>query len=263
RMTRALDEALAAYRFDEAARVLYDHIWKTFCDWYLELSKPLLQGEDAAAQAETRATAAWALDHIVVCLHPIMPFITEALWTATRGSGLCAHAPWPDLPDTLVDPAADAEMDWIVRLIEGIRSLRAEMNVPAGAQLEMVMTGHSPAIAMRLLRNSDLVQRLARLREVAVAEHAPEGAVTFALGEVAISLPLAGVIDVAAESARLDREIAKLDKEMTGIDAKLANQNFLAKAPAEVVEENRERRTALEAEKTRLTAARDRLAGLA
>ncbi|MEM9764555.1 MAG: valine--tRNA ligase, partial [Pseudomonadota bacterium] len=264
RMVAAVDEALVAYRFNDAATALYDHIWKTFCDWYVELAKPLLQGDDTAAQAETQATAAWALDQIVICLHPIMPFVTEALWeqTGEKAGGratMCAHAPWPVLADSLIAPAADAEMDWTIRLIEGVRSLRAEMNVPAGAQLELVMTGHSPAVAMRLLRNASLVKRLARLSEVAVAEQAPEGSVTFALDDCAISLPLAGVIDIEAESARLRREIDKLAKERKGLEAKLANENFLAKAPADVVAENRERLESVGAETARLEAAQARL----
>ncbi|MEM6972431.1 MAG: valine--tRNA ligase [Pseudomonadota bacterium] len=267
RMVAAVDEALAAYRFNDAATTLYDHIWKTFCDWYLELSKPLLQGEDAGAQAETRATAAWALDRIIICLHPIMPFVTEALWEETGARaggrpGMCAHADWPVLAQDLADADADAEMGWTIRLIEGIRSLRAEMNVPAGAKLELVMTGHTPAVAMRLLRNSELVQRMARLSEVAVAEHAPDGSVTFSLDDCAISLPLAGVIDVEAESARLTREIDKLVKERKAVEAKLANERFLTKAPAEIVAENRQRLETLAGEITRLEAALARLATL-
>ncbi|MEM6489326.1 MAG: valine--tRNA ligase [Pseudomonadota bacterium] len=268
RTVARVDEALAAYRFNDAATALYDHIWKTFCDWYVEFAKPLLQGDDAAAQAETRATAAWALDRIIVALHPFMPFITEELWTqiGTHAGGrnsMCVHADWPVLSPLLVDAEADAEMEWTIRLIEGIRSLRVEMNVPDGALIEMVMTGHTPATAMRLLRNADLVQRMAKLREAAVAETAPPGSVTFAMPDCAIALPLAGVIDVAAERARLGREIAKLHKEIAGLGAKLANQGFLAKAPAEVVAEQRARLATAEGEAARLAAAEERLSTLA
>ncbi|MEO1532413.1 MAG: class I tRNA ligase family protein, partial [Pseudomonadota bacterium] len=235
---------------------------KTFCDWYVELAKPLLQGEDEAAKAETRATANWALGQIVAALHPIMPFITEELWKGIGREGLCAHAPWPVLSPDLVDEAADQEIGWTIRLIEGVRSLRAEMNVPAGAQIELVLTGHDPATAMRLLRNAELVQRLARLREVAVAEEAPEGSVTFAMEDCAVNLPLAGVIDVSAEKARLDKEMGKLGKEIGGLQGKLANEKFLAKAPEEVVAEQRERLAVAEAERARLAQAMERLARL-
>ncbi|MEL7346945.1 MAG: class I tRNA ligase family protein, partial [Pseudomonadota bacterium] len=264
RMVAAVDEALEAYRFNDAAAALYDHIWKTFCDWYVELAKPLLQGDDGAAKTETRATAAWALDRIIVALHPIMPFITEELWAeiGTQIGGratMCVHADWPVLDSGLIDPAAEEEIGWMIKLIEGVRSVRAEMNVPAGAQIELLMTGHSPATAMRLLRNADLIQRLARLKEVAVAEEAPAGCVTFAMEDCAINLPLAGVIDVAAETGRLDREIGKLDKEMGGLSAKLSNEKFLAKAPEAVVAEQRDRLATAEAERTRLMAAKERL----
>ncbi|MGF1552040.1 MAG: valine--tRNA ligase [Paracoccaceae bacterium] len=263
RMTRALDAALAEYRFDDAARAIYDHTWKTFCDWYVELAKPLLQGDDDGAKAETRATAAWALDHIVTCLHPFMPFVTEELWGQTgERDRLCCHAPWPELPDALLDERAAAEIAWTIRLIEGVRSLRAEMSVPAGAKLELVLTGHDAPTAMRLLRNAEMIQRLARLSEVAVADEAPAGSVVFAMEDCAVNLPLAGVIDIAAERARLDRELAKLDKDRRSIEGKLANEKFLAKAPEAVVDEQRERLAAAEAERARLEAARDRLAGL-
>ncbi|MEM7497329.1 MAG: valine--tRNA ligase [Pseudomonadota bacterium] len=262
RMVAAVDTALTEYRFNEAAAALYDHIWKTFCDWYVELAKPLLQGEDEAAKAETRATAAWALGQIVAALHPIMPFITEELWKGIGREGLCAHADWPVLPLDLADEGADKEIGWTIRLIEGIRSLRAEMNVPAGAQIEMVLTGHDPATAMRLLRNAALIQRLARLSEVAVAEDAPEGSVTFAMEDCAVNLPLKGVIDVTAERARLKKEMGKLDKEIGQLQGKLANEKFLAKAPEAVVAEQRERLATAEAERARLAQALERLAGL-
>ncbi|MEO0425948.1 MAG: valine--tRNA ligase [Pseudomonadota bacterium] len=262
RMVAAVDAALAEYRFNDAAGALYDHIWKTFCDWYVELAKPLLQGEDEAAKAETRATANWALGQIVAALHPIMPFITEELWSGIGREGMCAHAPWPTLPADLIDETADQEIGWTIRLIEGVRSLRAEMNVPAGAQIELVLTGHDPATAMRLLRNSELVQRLTRLREVAVAEHAPDGSVTFAMEDCAVNLPLAGVIDVSAEKARLDKEMGKLGKEIGGLQGKLANEKFLAKAPEAVVAEQRDRLATAEAERARLAQAMERLAGL-
>jgi len=263
RVAAATDEALAAFRFNDAANGLYQHVWGVFCDWYVELSKPFLQGENKALRLETQRTMSWALDQCLILLHPIMPFITEEIWDQiTPRETLLVHAPWPQLSLDLADATADAEIGWVIRVIEGIRSVRAEMNVPAGAKLEMVMTGHNAAVGMRLLRNAELIQRLARLSECAVAEHAPEGSVTVALEDCAINLVLAGVIDVAAETARLEKATAKLEKEIGGLTAKLANEKFLAKAPEAVVEEQRERLAAAEAEHAKLAVARARLTGL-
>jgi valyl-tRNA synthetase len=265
RTAAAVDRALSALKFNEAAGALYDHVWKVFCDWYVEFAKPLLQGEDAAARAETRATMAWALDRCLVLLHPIMPFLTEALWgqLADREK-LLVHAAWPELDaGALVDPQADVEIGWVIRLIEGVRSVRAELNVPPRAQIPMVLTGHSPAIGERLLRNAALIQRLATLSECAVADEAPSGSVTLALEDCAVSLELAGVIDIGAERARLEKSLGKARKDADGLERKLGNENFLAKAPKEVVEEQRERLSAARSEAAKLESALTRLAALA
>ncbi|MEM7061283.1 MAG: valine--tRNA ligase [Pseudomonadota bacterium] len=258
RVTNALEE----HKFNEACSAIYDHVWKVFCDWYVEFSKPLLTGEDPDAKAETRATMAWALDQCLILLHPIMPFITEELWQnlASRKNALMLEA-WPS-DDIPADAAADAEMDWVIRVIDGIRSVRAEMNVPAAAKIEMVLTGYAPEIGERLLRNSQLIQRLARLSEVAVAEEAPEGCVTIALTECAVNLPLKDVIDIGAESARLKKAFEKVGKEIMGLEKKLSNQGFLAKAPEEVVEEQRDRLNSAQSEAAKLNAAVERLAAM-
>ena len=191
---QAVDRALTALKFNEAAGALYDHIWKVFCDWYVEFAKPLLQGDDAAARAETRATMAWALDRCLVLLHPIMPFVTEALWGQLGPArAACSCTPpgpsstpprWPILRPT---PRSTGS----IRLIDGVRSVRAELNVPPKAQIAMVMTGHSPEVGERLLRNAALIQRLAGLSECAVADEAPAGSVTLALEDCAVE-PRAG-----------------------------------------------------------------------
>ncbi|MHA1530111.1 MAG: class I tRNA ligase family protein, partial [Alphaproteobacteria bacterium] len=264
RIAAATDEALASYRFNDAANGLYSHVWGVFCDWYVELSKPLLQGDDEAARDETRATMAWALDQCLALLHPIMPFVTEELWGQIAERGMLIHADWPDLPLDLVDPVADAEMAWVIKMIEGVRSARAEMNVPGGAQIPMVLTGAETAVvAERLARNGALIQRLARLSGITLADQAPRGSVTLAMEDCAINLPLAGVIDIAAEQARLDKALAKLAKEIGGLRGKLANEKFLARAPAEVVAEQRERLAGVEAEREKLGVALTRLADLA
>ncbi|MCH8169419.1 MAG: class I tRNA ligase family protein, partial [Proteobacteria bacterium] len=263
RIAAATDAALASYRFNDAAGGLYAHVWGVFCDWYVELSKPLLQGDDAAARDETRATMAWALDQCLKLLHPIMPFVTEELWGQLTGrDGMLIHAAWPELSPDLVDPVADAEMGWVIKVIEGVRSVRAEMNVPAGARLPMVLTGAGAAVAGRLARNGALIQRLARLSEITLADQAPGGSVTLAMEDCAINLPLAGVIDIAAEQARLDQAVAKLGKEINSLQGKLANEKFLARAPEQVVAEQRERLTAAQAGREKLDAALARLADL-
>jgi valyl-tRNA synthetase len=262
-VTEAVDAALTAYRFNDAANALYAHIWGVVCDWYVEFSKPLLQGEDEAARAETQATMAWALDQCLILLHPIMPFITEALWgqIAPRDTML-VHAAFPTLSRRLSDPQADADMGWTIALIEGVRSVRAEMNIAPGAQLPLVVVGASEAVQARLPRVDALVRRLARLSSVDHADAAPKGAVTVAVEGATLCLPLAGVIDLKAESARLDKALAKVAKEAAGLQAKLGNEAFLAKAPETVVAEQRARLAALDEETAKLKAAMARLADL-
>ncbi len=259
----AHDAALEAYRFDDAARGAYAFVWGTVCDWYLELSKPLLTGEDADLKAETQATVAWVIDRCLILLHPVMPFVTETLWGSlgTRDAML-ALTPWPEFPGDLNDEAADAEMAWVISLIEGIRSVRGEMNVPAGAVLPLVATERSPDAARFEAGNLALLQRLARIDGIAEGA-APKGAATIAVSGATYALPLAGVIDVAAEKARLDKTLAKLAKELGGLRGRLGNPNFAASAPPEVVAETRANLAAREADEARLKAARARLDDMA
>jgi valyl-tRNA synthetase len=262
RLRETVDAALSAYRFNDAANALYAHVWGVYCDWYLEFAKPLLQGEDGPAKDETRATAAWALDRLLILLHPIMPFVTEELWgqTGPRDTPLI-HADWPaDAAADLADPAADADIGWTIAAIEAIRSVRAEMNVPPGAQVPLLVVGADAAAARRLGAGDALIRRLARLSGVDRADAAPKGAVTVAVDGATLCLPLAGVIDVAAEKARLGKALAKVEKEAAGLDAKLGNAAFVAKAPAEVVEEQRARLSAAREEAGKLAAALARLA---
>ena len=256
-------EAIEAYRFNEAAGALYRFIWNVFCDWYIELIKPSLQGDDEAAKAETLATAAWALDQILILLHPIMPFITEELWERLGETGparktMLIGAEWPQL-DGLVDKAADAELDWVIRFVSEIRSVRAEMNVPAGAKIPVVITGAGDATAARAEAHDDTLKRLARLDGIELADAAPKGSVQIVLDEATVALPLEGVIDIAAETDRLGREIAKVGSQIDQIAAKLANENFVSRAPEHVVEEQRERKADAEAFAARLKDALKRL----
>jgi valyl-tRNA synthetase len=261
RALAAVTEALEAYRFNEAAGAIYSFIWHKFCDWYLELIKPILAGNDEAA-AETRAMTAWVLDRALKLLHPFMPFVTEELWAklaspdAPRDS-LLILAPWPKHRG-LENAAADAEIGWVIRLISEVRSVRSEMNVPAGAKVPLVISGASGETTARAKRHEETILRLARIDAMSFGK-APSGAVQIVLDEATLALPLAGIIDVAAESKRLKREIDKVGSEIRQLDAKLANEKFVARAPEHVVEEQRERKADAEATAARLEQALKRL----
>ncbi len=243
----AVTRELEARRFNEAAGALYKFVWNVYCDWYLEFIKPLLNGEDEAAKTETRRTAAWVLDQILILLHPFMPFITEELWTrlgefGAKRKGMLIVEAWPNLSRDLIDGGAEAEIDWMVRLIEETRSTRSELNVPAGAKIPLLLIDADTATQTRLERYQDLIDRMARLEYSTSADAAPKGSVTFVIDGVTAALPLEGVVDLPAESARLSKEIAKLSGELSKMEAKLGNADFIGKAPEEVVEELRERR---------------------
>ncbi len=260
----AVTRELEARRFSEAASVLYRFIWNVFCDWYLELIKPLLAGTDEEAKAETRRTAAWALDRAIVLLNPFMPFLTEELWDRLAEYGvkrerLLIEESWPDLPASLIDPSAEAEIEWMIRLITETRAARSELNVPPAARIPLLLIGADDATAARLERYQDLIDRLARLEYSTTADKAPDGAVTFVLDGATVALPLEGVVDFKAEAERLKKEIAKLDAEIAKIDGKLGNAEFVRKAPDEVVEENRERRAEAAEARAKLDAARAKL----
>ncbi|MFL5080749.1 MAG: class I tRNA ligase family protein, partial [Microvirga sp.] len=310
---KAVDEVtqgIVLYKFNEAAGAAYRFVWNVFCDWYLELAKPVLQGADGAAKDETRASVAFVLDQICKLLHPFMPFLTEELWASTstplagafpsplagegreggpgdfapegatradsspggstlapdpspQGGGessgpVLALAPWPAL-EGLIDEAAEAELGWVVELISEIRSARSETNVPAGAQIPLLLVNPSAAARARATRWDETIRRLARLSAITVAESAPRSSVQLIVrGEVA-ALPLEGVVDLEAEVARLDKERAKLAGDIDKIDAKLANADFLARAAEEIVDEQRERRDAAEARRRKIEEALARL----
>ncbi|MGE0741800.1 MAG: valine--tRNA ligase [Hyphomonadaceae bacterium] len=257
---------LEARRFNEAAGALYKFVWNVYCDWYLEFIKPLLNGEDEAAKLETRRTAAWVLDQILILLHPFMPFITEEVWTRMGEYGhkrerMLISENWPTLSGDLIDPAAEAEIDWMVRLIEETRSTRSELNVPAGAKIPLLLIGPDQATEARLERYQDLIDRMARLEYSTSADTAPAGSVTFVLDGVTVALPLEGVVDLPAEAARLSKDIGKLNGEIAKMDGKLGNAEFLAKAPEEVVDELRERRDDAAASVAKLSAALAQIKG--
>ena len=242
RAAASVTEALEAYRFNDAAGALYSFVWHLFCDWYLEFSKPVLSGEDGEAKEETRATVAWVLDHIVALLHPFMPFLTEELWerTGDRPTPLALGA-WPAL--SFEDSIAAADIDWLIQAVTAIRSVRSEMNVPAGAMIELSVSGSAFKTAARLNAHDVLLRRLARIESISLAKAPLSGAVQIVVGEATFSLPVAEFIDLAAERARLEKERDKVAKEIAKLDGKLSNEKFLAKAPEEVVAEQRVRLT--------------------
>ncbi len=255
----AVNAALDIYRFNDAASTLYAHVY-FLCDWYVEFSKPLLSGADGPEKDETKATVVWAIDQCLLMLHPIMPFITEELWRETGGTGILMLHDWPTYAYAdLKDEEAEAEMRWTISLIETIRSTRSEMNVPASAKIELLLTDFTPEAAQRLLRQNALVSRLARLSEAAVGNEAPAGSIVAAVEGATVNLPLADIIDVAAETARLEKSLGKLDKEIKQISAKLGNEKFMAKAPEDVVAEQRERLASAEADREKLSKALDGL----
>jgi valyl-tRNA synthetase len=264
-VTRSLEDCA----FDEAAGALYRFIWNVFCDWHLELAKPVLNGADEAAKAETRAMTAWVLDETLKLLHPVSPFITEELWGEiaasagrTRDSLLIA-ASWPDLPASWVDREAEAELNWLIALVGEVRSIRSEMNVPPAARTPLVMAGADAPTKARLDRHQDLIRTLARVSDIAEASSAPAGAVPFVIGEATGALAIAEFIDLTAERARLKKEVAALDGDVERNRKKLDNPDFLARAPEEVVEEIRERVASAEAARDKLRAALSRLDAVA
>ena len=261
---RQVTEAIKAYKFNDAAGAIYRFVWNVYCDWYLELIKPVLSGPDSAAKNETRAAACWALDHILKLLHPFMPFVTEELWRVTGADreSLLALSSWPEFDD-LDDAAAEAEIGWVIDLITSIRSVRVEMNIPPATALPLVLAGISREIAERAGRWQEFVKRLARVGDISFAEAAPRGAVQLVVrGDIA-ALPLKGVIDLAAERARLAKEMAKCDADIARVEAKLGNPNFVARAPEEVVEEEKEKREEAQLRKAKIAEALLRLEGAA
>ncbi|MGO1117409.1 valine--tRNA ligase [Rhodovibrionaceae bacterium A322] len=264
-LERDLKASLAAYRLNESASLLYQFTWNSFCDWYIEFSKPIFNGDDQAAIEETRKTTGWVINSLLRMLHPFMPFVTEELWAKFGGetAGLLIDAQWLGLDESLIDPAAEAEIDWLIRLISGVRGLRSETNVPAGAKVKLLALGASEATQARLTANTSVISTMARLESLTqVSEDLPKDAVQLVVDEATFGLPLGEVIDITAERARLEKEIGKLDGEVFKIDKKLGNEQFLAKAPESVVAEQRSRRDDAVQTIEKLKAALSRLADL-
>ncbi|AHA99525.1 MULTISPECIES: valine--tRNA ligase [Brucella] len=262
RATRAVTEGIATYRFNEAAGAAYRFVWNQFCDWYLEFLKPIFMGDDEAAKAEVQATAAYCLDQVYKLLHPFMPFMTEELWSLTASEGkkrdtVLALAEWPEL--SFEDEDAAADINWLVDLVTGIRSVRAEMNVPAGAIAPVVVLDANKVTVDRFARHDAAIKRLARVERISFEQQAPKGAAQMLLGEATICIPLGSLIDLQAEAARLAKEAGKIAAEMDRIEKKLANEKFVANAREEVVEAERERLVELKEAAQRVATAESRI----
>ncbi|MBL8642351.1 MAG: class I tRNA ligase family protein, partial [Rhodospirillaceae bacterium] len=258
-------QAIEAYRFNDAADGLYRFTWGSFCDWFLEFAKPVFAGSDENAKAETRATAAWVLEQILHIGQPIIPFVTEELWSklgqeygVTRPYRLI-QAPWPTYTG-LNAPEAEAEIDWVIDVISAIRSVRSEMNIPPGQMLKGEVVGASPIAKSRLGTHAALICANARLSEIGVvAAPTPGGSAQVVVGDTTVMLPLAGIVDLAKERERLKKEIAKAEGDIAAVDKKLGNEAFVSKAPPEIIEENRERRRLAAETKAKLSEALARI----
>jgi valyl-tRNA synthetase len=260
---REITAAIEAYKFNEAAAAAYRFVWNIYCDWYLELAKPVLLGPDGPAKSETQAMLAWTRDEILKLLHPFMPFITEELWEVTAQSErktLLALTAW-SAPDGLVDEQAEAEIGWVIDLVTAIRSVRAEMNITA--PISLVLAGSREETTARAGRWAEFIKRLARVSDISSAANAPQGSVQLIIRGEVVALPLKGVVDLSAERARLAKEMQKAEADIARVDAKLANANFVARAPEEVVEEEKEKREEALARKEKIAEALERLKGAA
>ena len=256
RAAREITEAIEVYTFNEAAGAAYRFVWNIYCDWYLELAKPVLLGPDGTAKRETRAMVAWVRDEILKLLHPFMPFITEELWAVTGNhNALLALSDWPKL-EGLTDDKAEAEIGWVIDLITAIRSVRAEMNITA--PIPLVLAASSVESKARAERWAEFIKRLARVSEISSAA-APQGSVQLLVRREVAALPLKGVIDLAVERARLGKEMQKADADVARSDAKLNNPKFMEHAAEEVVEEEKEKRDEALARKAKITEALERL----
>ncbi len=256
---------LEALRFGDASGAAYHFVYDVFCDWYLEIAKPIFNGADEQAKAETRATAAWARDQLLKILHPFMPFITEELWAKTVEGGakrasLLIEAEWPRASDYPRNDAAREEMNWVIDLVKGVRSVRSEMNVPPAAKIAMLLKDANATSRERLARHKEVILQLARLVTAEIENDLPKGCAQFVLDEAVVALPLGDVIDFAKERARLEKELKKAHDEIARFDAKLGNEQFVSRAPEDVLTEQREKRTEAAATAARLTEAVARLA---
>ena len=268
KLREEVDGAFEAYRFNDAANALYSFFWNSFCARYLEFTKPIFFADDQAAKDETQATYAWAVDQALILMHPIMPFVTEEIWNVTQGRGyeagdasqMLAHGTWPTYTAAdLVDADAEREMNWVIAVIDNIRSARAQLNVPAGAKVPMLVTEIDAAGQAYWDRNGELIKRFARIESLEHADTLPKGCISIGAPGASFALPLADIIDVAAEKARQEKNLGKLMKELGGLRGRLKNPKFADSAPADVVAETRANLELREEEEAKIKEALARL----
>jgi len=271
KLREEVDAGFESFRFNDAANALYSTFWNTFCDRYLEFTKPVFQSDNDANKEETRATFAWVIDQALILMHPIMPFVTEELWNITEGRGIetgeaskmLAHAQWPSYTSAdLVDAEAEAEMNWVIAVIGNVRSARAQLNVPSGSIVPMLVTEMDAAAQSYWDRNGALIMNKARIESLTQADDLPKGCISIGAPGASFALPLADIIDVAAEKARQEKNLGKLTKELGGLRGRLKNPKFAASAPEEVVAEARENLALREEEEAKIKAALEKLAEL-
>ena len=263
RAKEAITASLEAYRFNDGSNAVYQFIWDGFCDWFIELAKPILQGEDEAAKIEVQAAAQWGLQNALKLLHPFMPYVTEELWQEIKPADATVKflmlETWPQIPEDVLNKDADAEINWVIKAITIIRSVRSEMNVPAGSKIPLIVSASNDLTQERLTRHEDVLKRLARLDTVSVQNNFPEGAIQSIVDEAVFAIHLNEVIDIAAEADRLKKEISKVEQEIAKISGKLSNKGFLEKAPDAVIEENKSRLQDEQSKLEKLETALDRL----
>ena len=252
--------AFDQFRFNDAAQALYSFVWGTVCDWYVELSKPLLNSDVSRIKNETRQTMGWVIDHCLILLHPIMPFITEELWeTLSKRNEMLVHCDWPEYDNALIDNSADLEMNWVVNLIESIRSARAQLRVPAGLKIPMIFVEMDSEAKQAWDNNSEMIQKLARITELTCADEIPKGSIAISAKGASFALPLEGIIDVEEEKKRLSKSLDKLQKEISALKGRLQNSKFIESAPQEVILETQENLVLREEEEAKLSSAASQL----
>ena len=252
--------AFDQFRFNDAAQALYSFVWGTVCDWYVELSKPLLNSDESTIKNETRQTMGWVIDHCLILLHPIMPFITEELWeTLSKRNEMLVHCDWPEYDSALIDHAADLEMNWVVNLIESIRSARAQLRVPAGLKIPMIFLEMDSEAKQAWENNSEMIQKLARITELTSADEIPKGSIAISAKGAVFALPLEDIIDVEEEKKRLSKSLDKLQKEISALKGRLQNSKFIESAPEEVILETQENLVLREEEEAKLSSAASQL----
>lgn len=252
---RAFEEAIAGYRFNDAANGLYHFVWGTFCDWYLEFTKASLTNEDEHAE-EIRKTSAWVLKQIYTLLNPIMPYVTEHLNEQLIGDDqMLIASKWPKFDDALLEGCAAQQMEWIINIISEIRSVRADMNVPAGAKITLLVKDACENSKWGFETYEEILKRMARLEKIEFVDEAPQGAIQAFVDPVTLILPVADIIDLDAEKDRLKKQLSKLEGDIQKVSAQLDNKNFVERAPAEVIEEKKVQREEAQAAYDKISAA--------